>query len=205
MQELGYREGADLTIDVVSAEGGLERLPRLAEQLVATAPDVIVAVNTPGTRAAAVATTRIPILSVAVGDPVVLGFVRSIARPEGNITGIANLAGDITSKRVALLKEASPSARRIALLLHPDEPIVAPQLRDIEASAAALGIEYRTFPMRTIPELRDGMRLAADWGAHAVVRLAGQGLTLGAETGRLATELRLPSMLMQKEDVEAGG
>jgi putative ABC transport system substrate-binding protein len=164
-----------------------------------------VAVNTPGTRAAARATDRIPIVSAIVADPVLLGFVKSIARPDGNITGIANMAADITSKRVALLKEIVPTARRLALFMHPDEPIVAPQLRDIEASATALGIEYRTFPMRTIADLQDGLQHATEWSAQGVVRLAGQGLTLGAETGRLATELRLPSMLMEKREVEAGG
>ena len=78
-----------------------------------------------------------------------LGFVKSLARPEGNITGIANMASDITSKRIALLKEVVPSARRFALFMHPDEtPVVSLQLRDIEATAASLGVEYRGFPMR---------------------------------------------------------
>ena len=203
--QLGYREGVNLSIDVASADGKLERLSSLAERVVATKPDVIVAVNFPGTQAAAKATDRIPIVSAALGDPVLLGFVKNIARPEGNITGVANLASDITSKRIALLKEIVPDARRIALFLHPDEPIVAPQLRDIEASARALDIEFRPFPMRTTIDLQQGLRLASEWKAHAIARLAGQGFALGAETGRLATEFGLPSMLLQKSDVEAGG
>jgi putative ABC transport system substrate-binding protein len=205
LNKLGYREGRNLQIDVISAEGQLDRLPRMAAELVQTKPRVIVGVNTPGTRAAAAATRQIPIVSAAVGDPVLLGFVKSMARPESNVTGIANMASDITTKRVALLKEAVPSARRIALFMHPDEPIVAPQLQDIEASAASLDIEYRLFPMRTTADLEQALRLATEWRAQAVVRLAGQGFALGAATGRLTTALRLPSMLMQRNDVEAGG
>jgi putative ABC transport system substrate-binding protein len=203
---LGYREGANLQINVVSAEGRMDRLPGLAKQMLQGAPDAIVAVNTPGTRAAASATNSIPIVSAVVADPVMLGFVKSLARPEGNITGVGNMAADITSKRIALLKEVVPSARRFALFMHPDEtPVVSLQLRDIEATAGRLGVEYRAFPMRTMQDLEGGLRMAKEWNAHAVVRLAGQGFFLGAATGRRATELGLPSMLMQKSDVEAGG
>jgi putative ABC transport system substrate-binding protein len=205
LRSLGYQEGGNLQIDVVSADGDLDRLPKLAEDVVKSAPDVIVGGNTPGTRAAADATSRIPIVAGVVADPVLLGFTKSIARPDRNITGVANMAADLTSKRVALLKEVAPAARRIAMFLHPDEPIAAPQVRDIEASAAKLGIEHRAYPMRTEADLQQALRLATEWNAHAVVRLAGQGFTLGAMTGRRATELRMASMLMQKQDVEAGG
>jgi putative tryptophan/tyrosine transport system substrate-binding protein len=202
---LGYQEGVNIRIDVVSAEGQLDRLPGLAADIVAAAPDVIVAVNTPSVHAAAKATSLIPIVSAAVGDPVLLGLVKSLARPEANVTGVANMSGDITSKRIALLKEIAPSARRFALFMHPEEPIVKAQLEDVERSAGSLGIEYRAFPMRTAADLQQGFEAAAAWNAHAVVRLAGQGFTLGPDTGRLATERRLPSMLQQKQDVEAGG
>lgn len=205
LQVLGYREGVNLKLDVISGNDELGRLPKLAEDLVATEPDVIIAVNTPGTRAAMAATSRIPIVSAIVADPVFLGIVKNIARPEANVTGVANMATDITSKRIALLKEAAPSARRFALFMHPDEPITAPQLQDVERSAPALGIEYRPFPMRNGEDLQRAFQLAAEWNAHAVVRLAGQGFALGADTGRLATQRGLPSMLMQKQDVEAGG
>ena len=135
LQELGYREGINLRIEVVSGENDLERLPKLAAGLVATNPNVIVAVNTPGTRAAMSATSTIPIVSAVVADPVFLGIVSNIAKPEGNVTGVANLGGDITSKRIALLKEVVPSARRIALFIHPDEPIAALQILEAEKNA----------------------------------------------------------------------
>lgn len=205
LQELGYREGANLKIDVASGENEFGRLPALAAGLVAAGPDVIVAVNTPGTRAAMSATSTIPIVAAAVADPVSLGIVGNIARPEANVTGVANLATDLTSKRIALLKEIIPSARRIALFMHPDEPITPPQVRDAEQSAATLGIEPRAFPMRTPEDLQKGLEAAIAWNAQAVIRLAGQGFSLGPETGRLATERNLPSMLQQRRDVEAGG
>jgi putative ABC transport system substrate-binding protein len=203
--EFGYREGVNLNLTVVSGENQLDRMPKLAADLVTSAPDVIVAVNTPGTRAAIAATSQIPIVSAIVADPVFLGFVANIARPEANVTGVANMAADITSKRIALLKEVVPSARRFALFAHPDEPIVALQLQDIERSAPTLGIEYRVFPMRTAEDLQHSLQLAAEWNAQAVVRLAGQGFALGPDTGRLATERGLPTMLLQRRDVEAGG
>jgi putative ABC transport system substrate-binding protein len=82
---------------------------------------------------------------------------------------------------------------------------VVPQVQDVERSAAMLSIEHRTFLMRTSEDLQRGLQSAVDWKADAIVRLAGQGFVLGPETGRLATERRIPSMLMQKRDVEAGG
>ena len=112
LSELSYRDGANISIEVFSGENQLDRLPKLAADIVASAPDIIVAVNTPGTRAAIAATAKIPIVSAIVADPVTLGFVKNIARPEANVTGIANMAADVTSKRVALLKEAVPSVRR---------------------------------------------------------------------------------------------
>jgi putative ABC transport system substrate-binding protein len=205
LQEFGYREDVNLKIEVVSSENELDRLPKLAAGLAATGPDVIVAVNMPGTRAAMSATSTIPIVSAAVADPIFLGIVRNIAKPDGNVTGVANLAGDITSKRIALLKEIVSSARRIALFMHPDEPITALQIQDVEKNSIALGIEPKAFPMRTVEDLQRGLRDAIQWRAQAVVRLAGQGLELGADTGRLATDDGLPSMLLQRRDVEAGG
>ena len=205
LAELGFKEGASFQIQVVSAENQLDRLPQLAGDLVKSQPDVIIAVNTPPTLAAMKASSEIPIVSAVVSDPVALGIVRNLARPEGNVTGVANMASDLTSKRIALLMELAPSVRRVALFMHPDDQVTGLQLRDVEGTAASLAIEYKGFPMRSAAELEDGFKNAVAWNAHGVVRLAGQGFTLGAATGRRATELGLPSMLLQRSDVEAGG
>jgi putative ABC transport system substrate-binding protein len=205
LAELGFKESAGFLIQIVSVENQLDRLPQLASDLVRSRPDVIVAVNTPPTLAALNATTDIPIVSAVVSDPVALGIVKNLARPEANVTGIANMASDITSKRIALLKEIAPVMRRVALFMHPDDPVTPLQLRDVESAAPALAIEYRGFPMRSPADLEEGFKAAIDWKAQGVIRLAGQGFTLGATTGRRATELGLPSMLLQRSDVEAGG
>jgi putative ABC transport system substrate-binding protein len=205
LAEIGFKESAGLQIQIVSAENQLDRLPQLASDLVKSQPDVIVAVNTPPTLAALNATTDIPIVSAVVSDPVALGIVKNLARPEGNVTGIANMASDITSKRIALLKEIAPNVQRVALFMHPDDPVTPLQLRDVEAAAPTLAIEFKGFPMRSPAELEAGFQAAVAWKAQGVVRLAGQGFTLGAATGRRATELGLPAMLLQRSDVEAGG
>ena len=129
LRDLGYVEGQNLRLDVRSADGRLDRMPALAADLVRAGVDIIVGINYPGTRAAMDATTTVPIVMVAVGNPIALGLVGSLARPEGNVTGVTNMAGDLCAKRLALLKEALPAATRVALLLHPDEPIVAPPLQ----------------------------------------------------------------------------
>jgi len=112
-------EGQNLVLGIHSAEGALDRLPSLARELVNSRPTVIVAVNTPGTQAALSATDSIPIVMIAVGDPIAMGFVSNLARPGGHVTGVSNMSGELAGKRLSLLKEAVPFARRIAVLFNP--------------------------------------------------------------------------------------
>src|SRR5215471_9394229 len=118
LRDLGYVEGSNILIDVRSAEGKLERLPELAAALIKSDVDVVLAVNTPGARAAMDATKTIPIIMTAVGDPVGLGIVTNLARPGGNVTGFSNMSGDLAGKRLELFKEAVPAAKRIAVMIH---------------------------------------------------------------------------------------
>jgi putative ABC transport system substrate-binding protein len=157
LQHRGYREGQNVAIEARSAEGRLEMLPDLARDLVSAGVDVIVAMNTPGVRSAIDTGTMIPIVMGLVGDPVGSGFVTSLRRPGGKVTGVSNAAGEIAAKRLALLKEALPHAKRIAVFTHPDNPVGAVQLRQVEASADALGVELKVFPVRETP---DDMRRA---------------------------------------------
>lgn len=205
LRALGHVEGANLTLDVRSAGGRLERLPGLAAQLVQSGVDVVVAVNTPGARAAIGTNTASPIVLAIVADPVALGFVQSMARPGGTITGVSNMASDLTGKRLALLKEAVPSATRIGVLLHPDEPIVAAQMREAEAAAGRLRLEIMPLAVRDAGELESVIGQAVAWRADGLLRLAGQGFTLGPLTARLALHHRLPTMLLGRADVAAGG
>ena len=202
---LGYREGDTLRLMVREAANDFDRLPSLARELVAAGVDAIVAFNTPGTQAAVNATREIPIVMTQVGDPVGGGFVASLARPGGNVTGVANLIIGLAVKRLALLKEAIPSARRVAVLYHAGDPITAQQVRDVEAAAGGLGVEVRMFPMRNPKELPAAVTRALAWKANAGLWLIGQQQVFQADTIKLAREHSLPVMVGNSVDVVSGG
>ena len=204
LRSLGYVEGSNVAIDVRSGEGKLDRMPELAAALVQSDVDVILAVNTPGARAALDATKKIPIVMTAIGDPIGLGLVTSMARPGGNVTGLSNMSGDLAGKRLELLKEAVPSARRIAVMMHPDEPIVPIQLNDLNATAARLGVELDIIGLRHTKELERAFQKALQFRAQGLLRLAGQATVIGPPTAELALKHRIPSMLLLRQDVEAG-
>src|SRR5262245_29958163 len=201
---LGYVEGSNILIDVRSAEGKLERMPDLTAALINSKVDVIVSVNTPSTRAAMEATKTIPIIMTAVGDPVGLGLVPSLARPEGNVTGLSNMSGDLAGKRLELLKEAVPRAKRIAVMMHPDDPIVPIQVKDINPTAARIGVALQIIPVREADELEGAFQRALQWRAQALLRLAGQATVIGPPTAELALKHQMPAMLLVRQDVEAG-
>ena len=205
LQKLGYREGANLRIVTKEAVGKLDRLPSLARELVAARVDVIVAFNTPGARAAIDATRQIPIVITQVGDAVASGFVPNLARPGGNVTGVSNMVAEFAPKRMAILKEAIPSAKRIAVLFNPADPITAPQVRDVEASAAALAVEVRFFRVSEPQELAGTFTQMLAWKAQAAMWLLGQHQLFQAMTIKLAAQHRLPVMVADVGDVEAGG
>ena len=202
---LVYSDGVNIILDVRSAEGQLARLPSLASELVRSGPHVIVAVNTPGTQAVIAATKTIPIVMVAVGDPVATGFVTNLARPEGNVTGVSSLCGELAAKRLSLLKEAVPTARRIAVMLNPNDPITTPQMKDAERAAPLIGIEVRFFSARTAVELDTVFELMLKWRPGAVMWLCGQQAALERRTMNLAQKYKLPVMPYQVQQVNAGG
>jgi len=154
---------------VRSAEANLEQLPQLAAGLVKAKVDVIVAIYTPGSRAAINATKEIPIVMVIVGDPIAAGFVSNLARPGGNVTGISNVTSDLASKRLQILTEIIPHARRIAVLFHPDDPVDAPAVWDTEQAAQLLKIEVRFSPVRSSALLRSAFKELTDWRAEGLL------------------------------------
>ena len=204
LRDAGYIEGSNATVEVRSGEGKLERMNQLAVDLVNSGVDVLLSVNAPGTRAAIAATKTIPIVMAAIGDPIGLGFVKSLAKPEGNVTGLSNMAGDLAGKRLQLLKEVVPSAKRIAVMLHPDEPITHIQLRDITETAGKIGLDLEIIPVRHTNELTAAFETTVQRRAQALLRLAGQAASFGPPTAKLALKHRLPSMLLLRSDVEAG-
>jgi len=206
LRELSWEEGRNIIIEVRFADGKLERLRGLAEELLNLNVSLIVAQNSPAARVAIAATKTVPIVFVEVGDPVATGFVTNLARPGGNVTGVTNMARDLTQKRLHLLKEALPSAIRIALIGDPDDPLVPLQWRDAQAAADRLGVQLQQLEMRNADDLRRAFQTAVNNKADAVFRLADPlALVLGVEAADLAKKHRLPLMVRGRQEVELGG
>ena len=143
LRELGYVEGKSIVIEWRSAEGKLDRLPSLAAELVRLKVDVIVTAGPLPTRAAKEATTTIPIVMTNEGDPVGTGFVASLARPGGNITGLSTLAPERSGKRLELLKEIIPRLSRVAVFGTSTLPGNAQSLKEVELAAGAFGVKLQ--------------------------------------------------------------
>jgi ABC-type uncharacterized transport system substrate-binding protein len=146
LRDLGYVEGRNLVIEIRSGEGKLERLPALAAELVALKVDVIVVGGTPAALAAKQATTILPIVVAAAGDPVTSGLVTSLTRPGGNVTGLSMLSPDLVGKCLELLKQAVPGVSRVAVLWQPgvlDEHTERDILKGAEVAARALGVQLQ--------------------------------------------------------------
>jgi putative ABC transport system substrate-binding protein len=151
LRERGYVEGQNIVIEYRSADGRIERFPRLANELASLNVDLILAPNTPAAHAVQRATTTIPIVVPAMGDPVADGLVASLARPGGNITGLTFLGPELVTKRLGLLKQALPRASRVAALWHPgafSERTTADMLQATEAAARGQAIELQLVEVR---------------------------------------------------------
>jgi putative ABC transport system substrate-binding protein len=158
-RELGYEEGRNLTLKVVSAEGHLDRLPALANDLISQGADVIITTNDLSTRAVQRATTKIPIVMVGLGsDPVSLGFVDNLRRPGGNITGTYSLIFGLENKRLEILKQAMPQVSRVAVLRHP--PFGENALPDLQRAGKALKLKLEVIEIGSADELRTVFRAA---------------------------------------------
>lgn len=140
LRDAGWIEGREIVIEERWADGHGDRLPRLAAELVGLKTDVIVTPGSPATRAAKSATATIPIIMVNTTDPVGQGFIASLARPGGNITGSADFAGELSSKRLELLKEVLPKLARVAILFDPAHPAHAVEVRRTREAAQGLGV-----------------------------------------------------------------
>jgi len=206
MKGLGYVEGKNVVYEYRAAEGQPERLPQLAAELVKLPVKIMVVANTPGNLAAKKATTTIPIVMVAVGDPVRVGLVSNLGRPGGNITGFTNLTGQITAKRLQLIKEAIPTATRIGAIGDPGEPNSLVQIQDAQAASRELKVQLRVFTVREPAQLESAFDAARSWRAQALIQLGGALRTsLRDRTIELAAKTRIPVMYASRVDAEAGG
>jgi ABC-type uncharacterized transport system substrate-binding protein len=206
LRELGYVEGKNIVIEYRYAEGKLERLPDLAAELVRLKVDVIVTAPTQAALAAKKASATIPIVFDAAGDPVGSGFVSSLARPGGNITGLSNIAPDLDGKRLELLKEAFPKVARVAFLWEPGGARGNAALTDMEAAAKALGLKLLSLPVRGIDDFESAFARAKREGAQALITTRGTLInTQQRQVLDFAAKNRLPAMYPASDFVEAGG
>jgi ABC-type uncharacterized transport system substrate-binding protein len=207
MRDLGYVEGKNIVIEWRSNEGNPDRMPLLAAELVRLKVDVIVAGGSSDIRAAKEATGTIPIVMITGGDVVESGFVASLARPGGNITGLSTLRPELMGKRMELLKEIVPRLSRVAVFASSISQDYAQVLKEIELAAGAFGVKLQSFDIRNPKDIETAFQAAAKGRAEAVlVRLPGPILSPHrTEVAELAIKSRLPAIYEVAEVVEVGG
>jgi putative ABC transport system substrate-binding protein len=206
MHERGYVEGQNLSIAVRWPQGPFDQNPGLVAELVSGNVDVIVAWATPSVVAARRATSTIPIVMVSIGDPLGSGFVASLARPGGNITGISNITVDLSAKLVGLLIEFVPHMKRVGVVHNPFNPNATMQLRLTEETIRKLGLQAHVVEARTSEEYeRAFARLSAE-SVQGVVLLADPSvIEQRLRIAEVAQAARLPTAFQLRENVEAGG
>ena len=206
LRKLGYIEGKNIVIEWRSGEGKSERVPALAAELVRLKVDVIVTDGSNSTLRAKEATSTIPIVMAQDVDPVGRGIVASLARPGANITGLANLAPELSGKQLELLKETVFRLSRVAVFGTSNTPSTAPTLKETELAAVALGVKVQYLDVLDPKDIEIAFRAASKGRIHAVLVLSGP-LVFSQRTqiAELAAKSRLPAIYPQIEYVEDGG
>ena len=206
LRELGYVEGKNIVIEYRYAEGNIDRLPTLLDELISLKVDVIVASGPSPTRAAKKATATIPIVMTWDYDPVGNGYVASLARPGGNITGLSTLAPEISGKQLELLKEIVPKLSRVAVFGTSTVPGNAEALKATELAAQAHKVQLQYLEIRDRKDIETAFQTARKGRADAVLALASRVLlTDRTQVAELAVKSRLPAIYGEREHVEAGG
>jgi putative tryptophan/tyrosine transport system substrate-binding protein len=205
LRELGYVEGKNIVIEWRGAEGKPDRVPTVMAELVQLKVDVIVTARSGATRPVKEATSTIPIVMAQDQDPIGNGFVASLARPSGNITGLSRLAPELSGKQVELLKEVVPRLSRLAVLGRSIQP--AQTLKEIELAAGALGVKLQYFDVLSTEDFETAFREASKGRAEAALWLVGGNIASGyrKKIAELAISSRLPVIYEQRAAVEAGG
>ena len=207
MRRRGYVEGQNLSIDVRWPQGTFDQDPSVVTELVNDNVDVIVAWATPATIAARRATSTIPIVMAAVGDPVGSGFIASLARPGGNITGLTNISVDLSAKLMELFAELVPGMKRVGVVRNPNNPVYTTMaLREIEDAARKLNMQVQVVNAQTSDEFeRAFVQLSAE-SVGGVVMLGDPGVVeQSRRIAELAQSARLPTAFQRRENVDAGG
>ena len=206
LADLGYIEGRNLTIDYRWGDQKVDQLPALVNELLAAKPAVIVSTGGQAPIRAIKSTANIVPVVFITGDPVAEGFVRSLARPGGNMTGLAVLGSDLEAKRLELLTEIVPKARKIALVWNPDQPLIAAVVRNVEVAGSRLRLTLLPWQARNAAELETVFAEITKSRVDALFILADP--VLGFERARIVdfvSKQRLPGIYFWREFADIGG
>ena len=206
LRELGYVESRNYILEYRSADGDAERFPALAGELVRLHVDLIVTRGTPAAQAAKNATETIPVVMAAIGEPLGIGVVASLARPGGNVTGFSAFVTELAGKRVELAKELRPGSSTVGLLNNMGNPVVPPQWEATKKAAEVLGVEAVLLDIRSRDDIPRAFETAS--AQHVDILLVGIEVLI-QENRQLITDLaakhRLPAIYASKEFVDVGG
>jgi len=206
LRDLGYREGHNLVLESRWSEGQDERLPALAADLVARHVELIVTWTTQAAKAAKQATSTIPIVMAASGDPIGTGLVASLARPGGNITGLSALRPELEEQRLEILKEAVPGLTRVALLWKPTHPLHQVMAHDTQRVAQGLGIQLQLVGVPGDTDFEAAFATMTQGGAEAFIVAPDSVFLFHRDRiAALAAQHRLPAIYFYKEHAQAGG
>jgi putative ABC transport system substrate-binding protein len=206
LRDLSYVDGKNIVIEHRFAEGKLDRLPALAAELVRLKVDIIVSAGSTPTRAARAATSTIPIVMSNDSDPVGDGFVASLARPGGNITGLSNFAPELSGKRLEILREVVPKLSRVAVLGTSTNPAYAQVIKEVELVAKAFGVKLQNLDVLDSKDIEIAFRAARKGRAEGVLVLSSAILVpQRVQLTELAVKNRLPAIYSNSQYVEAGG
>jgi putative tryptophan/tyrosine transport system substrate-binding protein len=206
LRELGYEEGRNIAIEYRWADGNYDRFPTLAEELIAARVDAIVTAGTPAALAVKKATTTVPLVMVAVGDPIGTGLVSSLARPGGNLTGLSSIAPDLEGKRLQLLREVLPALSHVAMFVNSLNPFHVSSMKQARAAAQAMGIKLQLHDIPKSEDLDDAFAAIRKERPDALLILADRVFLHNRQRMMdFTNEQRLPNVNAYKELVEVGG
>lgn len=206
LRDLGHVEGRNLVLEVRWAETRYERLPALAVELLQQRVEVIVAAGPAAIQAVQRATTSVPVVVAASGDPIIFGFVQSLARPGGNITGVSSVGTDLSSKYLELLRMAIPSLSTVAMVVNPGHPGHRDYLSNVQTAARMASVRVVPIPAGTVSHIEAAFGVIKHERAAALI-VPGDGLFFAQarRIAELAVQQRLPTLFSTREPVQAGG
>ena len=206
LRALGYEQGRNIAIEYRWAEGNYDRFPALVAELLASNVDVLVTAGTPAALAIKKATTSVPVVMIAVGDPVGTGLVPSLARPGGNLTGLSSIAPDLEGKRLELLREVVPRLSRVGMFVNSLNPFHTGSVQQARTAAQALGIQLQLLDVRAAEDLDAAFAAILKERPEALLILADRVfLHNRARMMDFAARQRLPNINAYHELVQAGG